>query len=82
MKKYIKWIMVLSIIIFVIDWGVMGLKILENNYDITIEAYVGLVSFLTFNACVIYRGFNDKCPHCGKLRWSKGKYCSYCGKEI
>ncbi|HIZ56861.1 MAG TPA: hypothetical protein H9671_11855 [Firmicutes bacterium] len=82
MKKMISWIYVIAIITFVIDWGIVGLKLLDGNYDITAGAYIGLVCLFMIFVCVVYKAFHDKCPHCGKLRLSKGKYCSYCGKEI
>ena len=82
MKKIAKWLAVISIIIFVFDWGVMGLKLLDNNYLITTEAYIGLISFLIFIVCVMYVKFTNRCPHCGKTKQSFGKYCPYCGKEI
>lgn len=32
MKKTAVWLAVISIIIFVIAWGIIGLKILDGNY--------------------------------------------------
>ena len=69
-------------IILLIDWSVVGLKLLDNNYDVIVEAYIGLVCIIIFSTCIIYKTFSDRCPHCGKLRLMNGKYCSYCGKEI
>ena len=40
MKKVAKWLAVISIVVFVIAWGIMGLKILDNDYLITAEAYI------------------------------------------
>ena len=82
MKKIAKWLAAISVIVFVIDWGVMGLKLFDNNYLITTEAYIGLISFVVFFVCVLYVKFTNRCPHCGKFNQSFGKYCPYCGKEI
>lgn len=82
MKKTAKCLAVISAVVFVITWGVMGLKLLENNYRITTEAYVGLVALVVFFICMLYAKFMDRCPHCGKTKQFLGKYCTFCGKEI
>ena len=33
MKKVAKWLAVISLVVFVIAWGIMGLKILDNLKD-------------------------------------------------
>ena len=82
MKKIAKWLAVISILAFIIAWGIMGVKLLDNNYNITIEAYTGLISLVIFVVCVLYVKLTTHCPHCGKTIQSYGKYCTYCGKEI
>ena len=82
MKKTAKWLAVISAVIFVFTWGIMGLKLLENDYSITAEAYVGLIALVVFFACVLYAKLMDRCHHCGKTKQSFGKYCPFCGKEI
>lgn len=82
MKRIMSWIFVISIIIFILDWGVVGLKLLNGDYDITVGAYIGLVCVLIILVCAVYKIFSDKCPYCGKVRMSNGEYCSYCGKKI
>lgn len=82
MKKIAKGLTVLSIVSFVITWGIMGLKILDNNYLITVDAYVGLISIIVFFSSAFYSKLTDRCPHCGKTKQSFGNYCPYCGKEI
>lgn len=82
MKKIVTWLAVISIIVFVIAWGIMGLKLLDNDYLITTEAYIGLISLVVSLICVLYMRFTSRCPHCGKLKQTFGKYCPYCGKEI
>lgn len=82
MRKVANWALVIAFIIFVIDWGIMGIKLLDNNYNITVEAYIGLASFIVIFVSILIRCFTDRCPHCGKIRAAKGAYCSYCGKQI
>lgn len=83
MKKIIPWMITVSLAVFVIDWGVMGIKILDGNYNITLETYIGLFTLIVFLAFVLIRKFSSgKCPYCGKIRLDKGRYCSHCGKEV
>ena len=37
MKKAVSWIFVITMAVLVIDWGIMGLKIFNNDYNITVE---------------------------------------------
>lgn len=69
-------------IVFVFAWGLMGLKLLENDYRITTEAYIAVVSLVVCFVCIMYIKFTNRCPHCGKTKQSFGTYCPYCGKEI
>lgn len=32
-KKIAIWLLVISLIVFVITWGIVGVKILDNNYE-------------------------------------------------
>lgn len=82
MRKIAQWLSVISILIFIISWGLMGLKILDNDYLITTQAYVGLVCIVIYFVCVMYIKFTNRCPHCGKVRQTIGNFCPYCGKEI
>lgn len=82
MKKIMLWLFTISFIVFIIDWGVVGLKLLNGDYDILVGAYIGAACLVVIFVCAIYKAFSDKCPHCGKLRMSNGEYCSYCGKKI
>lgn len=82
MKKIATWVAVIAFIIFVIDWGVIGLNLLDGNYDITTGAYIGAACLGIMLVCAVYKMFSNKCPYCGKLIQSNGKYCPHCGKEI
>ena len=82
MKKAVSWIFAIALAVFIIDWGVMRLKIFDNDYNITVEAYIALVCFVLLFICAMYRIFSrGKCKHCGKFRWTDGEYCPYCGKK-
>ncbi len=82
MKKAITWISIITFIILLIDLGIMGLKILEHNYNIIIEGYIGSTCYLIFFTCIILKFFTNKCPYCGKVQIVNGKYCPHCGKEL
>ena len=82
MRKIANWALTIALIVFLIDWSVMGLKLLDNNYNITVEAYIGLACFIVIIVSVFIRSFTDRCPHCGKIMLIKGTYCSHCGKKI
>lgn len=82
LRKIANWALAIFFVIAIIDWGVMGIKLLDNNYIITVEAHIGLVCYIVIIACVFIRSFTDRCPYCGKIRATKGPYCSYCGQKI
>lgn len=82
MKKIATWLAVISMIVFVIAWGMIGLKILDNDYLFTIEAYIAYISLIVFFISIIYVRCTTRCPHCGKLKIFLGRYCPYCGNEF
>ncbi len=82
MKKVLFIIWVIAIIVFFIDWGIVGISFLNGNYEIKAGIYIGLVCFIIICVYPFYKLFNDRCPYCGKMILLSGKYCSYCGKEI
>ncbi len=82
MKKCAIWGAIISFVTFLITWGVMGLEIVSGEYDITALAYTGLACWIVLIICLMILVVNNKCPHCGKIRRSRGKYCPHCGKEI
>ncbi len=82
MKKVINWLLGISLILFVIIWGVIGVKIFTNSFDFTAWAYAALACWIVLFACILCKVLGNRCPHCGKMRKSWGKFCPCCGKEI
>ena len=81
MKKIASWLAAISIIVFIIAWGLVGLKILDNDYDFITEAYIAYGSLTVFFPALICLRFANRCPHCGKIKQTVGKYCPYCGEK-
>lgn len=82
MKRALFRITAASYAVFFVAWGVIGLKILDHDYDFAVWAYIALVGLVAACLATIARAFTNRCPHCGKIHLSGGKYCSYCGKHI
>ena len=82
MRKIAIWLSAISFFVFVIDWGVIGLKIFEGDYDITVGVYLGLISLIVLLVCLLYLRLTNRCPHCGRRIQTQGRYCPCCGKEI
>ena len=82
MRRVLPWLIAVSAFVLVIAVGVMGVKILDHDYDFINEANVATVSVVILTAALLIRRFTMKCPHCGKLRQPGGRFCPYCGKEI
>ena len=82
MKKIAIWSAAIAFVAFLITWGVMGLNLASGDYDIELLAYIGGACWLVLLVCLIIIAVNTRCPHCGKMRRTRGKYCPYCGKEI
>ena len=83
LKKIAIWSAVISGFAFVIVWAVLGLNIMDGNYDsVSPLAYIGLGCLIVLLISIIaLRWHSWKCPHCGKPHWTNGPYCSYCGKK-
>lgn len=81
-KKIAWWVFAAALVVFLIDWGVMGIRIFTNDYDIIPLAYLGAVCLpLIFGSLVVIRWSGLSCPHCGKTSLSSGAYCPHCGKK-
>lgn len=82
MKKVVTWTLIISFFAFVVDWAVLGIKLLNGNYDVITEAYIGAVCFTIMFVSLLIKRFSSKCPHCGRTIVSDGKYCPYCGEKL
>lgn len=82
MKQIMKWIRIIVLTIFCVDWLIIGVKLLDNNFDFLIEAYVAFACFVILLFCTIYQLLGNKCPYCGKRREINGAYCPHCGRKI
>ena len=83
MKKMLTAIWIIAVIVFFMDWGIVGLSLLNGNYEIQAGIYIGIVCWvIVIVGGTIYKLFNGRCPYCGKIRLQEGKYCPHCGKEI
>lgn len=82
MNKILFRLWLLALAVFAVDWLIVGLKLLSGNYDITLGAYVALVCVIVMALYPLYRAFSHKCPYCGKILSSSGRYCPHCGREL
>ena len=82
MKKIAVWTAVIAFTVFLIAWGVVGVQLLEGDYDITVGVYIAMAAaVITIAAILVARGVN-RCLHCGRFLSAGGKYCPHCGKEV
>ena len=86
MKKLCLWLAVISAIVLFITLGVVGVKLLDGNYDTTAEVIITGISFVIFLGSVVcYKFIGSHCPYCGKVNdtlLGKSKFCPHCGKEL
>ena len=86
MKKVCLWLAIISAIILFITLGIVGVKLLDGNYDTNAEVIITGVSLVIFLVSVVCYKLNGiRCPHCGKLNdslFGKSKFCPHCGKEL
>ncbi len=82
MEKIVRWTLPIAFALCLISLGGIGVKLATGDYDFLPWAYVLAGCWAVIFACLMYRALTDKCPHCGKSRWTGGKFCSYCGKAI
>lgn len=85
MKKACIWIALISAIVLLITLSIVGIKLLDENYNTNVEIYITGVSLVIFLASVVVYKLNGiRCPHCGKINdtlLGKSKFCPHCGKE-
>lgn len=82
MKKAVKWIINAVWIIFIMDWGIFGIRLLDHNYSAATAAYIGLACLLLIAVYRVSMRSAARCPHCGKMQMVNGKCCPHCGKEV
>lgn len=82
MKKTITWTSIISSFAFFVDWVVLGIKLFSGNYNVIAEAYIGAVCFTIMFVSLLIKRFSSKCPHCGRISASDGKYCPHCGEKL
>ena len=86
MKKVCVWLAIISAIVLFITLGVVGVKLLDGNYDTNVEVIITGVSFVIFLVSVVcYKFIGSRCPHCGKVNdtlLGKSKFCPHCGKVL
>ena len=86
MKKVCVWLAIISAIVLLITWGIVGVKLLDNNYNFMVEVYItGVSLIICLGSIVCYKFIGCRCPHCGKIDdslFGKGKFCPHCGKEL
>ena len=86
MKKVCVWLAIISAIVLLITFCVVGVKLLDGNYDTTAEVIITGISFVIFLGSVLcYKFIGSRCPHCDKVNdtlLGKSKFCPYCGKEL
>ena len=82
MKKLFRRLFWLSLVGFLIVWGVLGVKILNGDYEILPHVYAGAALWaVTLGSTLGWKLCGSKCPHCGKLPLTGGEYCPYCGHK-
>ena len=67
MKKVCVWLAIISAIVLLITFCVVGVKLLDGNYDTTAE--------------VIITGISH-CGKVNDILLGKSKFCPHCGKEL
>ena len=82
MNKILFRLWLLALAVFAVDWLIVGLKLLNGDYDITLGAYVALVCVIVMALYPLSRALFCKCPYCGKPLASSGRYCPHCGREL
>jgi rRNA maturation endonuclease Nob1 len=86
MKKACIWVAVISAIVLFITLGVVGVKLLDGNYNTNVEVIITGVSLAIFLVSIVcYKFTINRCPHCGKVNdtmLGKSKFCPRCGKEL
>lgn len=82
MKKAGLWIWSLAVVVFLIDWTIVGLAVLNGNYNIAAGVYIGAGCLAVILLFPFFRLFGGRCPHCGRdLAFGETRY-PHCGGRI
>ena len=54
MKRYWKMMVITAVCVFVVDWMIIGIKLLDHDHDILLEAYVAGACWLVVCCNSIY----------------------------
>ena len=81
MKKAVAWLAVILLTIFVVSWGVGGIMLFNGDFDNFAWVYIGFASIMIFFNCLIYLKIT-RCPHCGRINRTRGKFCPHCGQSV
>ena len=86
MKKVCVCLAIISAIVLLITFCVVGVKLLDGNYDTIVEAYItGASLIICLGSIVGYKLIGSRCPHCGRINdtlLGKSRFCPHCGKEL
>ena len=82
MKRIAVRTAVIAFVVFLIAWGVVGVKLLDGDYDITVGVYIAMAAAVITIAAILVARSTGRCPHCGRFLSAGGKYCPHCGKEV
>lgn len=82
MKRVLPWVFLCALATGVITWGIIGLRIADDEYDILPLVWTSVGAFAVVFICLIYRRLSNRCLHCGRVLISPGNYCPYCGKQV
>ena len=83
MKKAVNAAALIAAAVLLVDWALMGVKLLSGDYAITVEAWVAAAALAVVLLCALYKLWSrPRCPHCGQHTLSGGGYCPHCGKKL
>ena len=83
-KKVLTWIILAALLIFIIDWSVIGIMIFNGNYDFTVGAYILAVCFVIMLAGLLIKTlvYDFKiCPGCNKKSRIKADFALIAAKN-
>ncbi len=55
-----------ALLVFLVDWGVMGAKIFTGDYDTLVQAWIGMICLVILLLCALYRLAGRRCLRAAK----------------